>query len=159
MAITVWRLVWISGDAPKQLLHPIEKIVNDMGVPKLPSGQTPPMYSANHASCYLFTNGRNDPIRWSRIRFKPQLLEDRTCHGQKHMGQTYEILPRSMKSLREYDMMDLYPAYSRLEKTFLCPSEKWHMPSQSDMEAVTTSIHDILSLRLLDLPRTRRVRM
>ena len=66
---------------------------NNMGVPRIPSGQFPPMYSQNH---YMFFNKYDRFREWGEKTFHPQCLFERvTRDGQKYYtpGGKTRVLP------------------------------------------------------------------
>ena len=106
-----------------------DEIIQNQGVPFLPSGQTPRIYSQNHGSCFIekqFNPIPNDKeykvnlIEWSRERFLPQLLHTYSRKTGKRKGETYTVIPPTLKSLKELNL-PLYPPYSQSEKDILLP--------------------------------------
>jgi hypothetical protein len=73
------------GSSP---LFPLEGVVTNNAVPRIPSGQIPPMYSMNH---YAFFSTTARYQKWGESTFKRQCLFERTTPK----GQTY-FTPGSM---------------------------------------------------------------
>lgn len=99
----------------------IDKWIEDQATPLLPSGQHPPMYSSNHSSVFLFSDGKNDPILFSS-QFRSQCLTHKVCNGQKHGGRSYQIVHRFMTSLHDYQL-PLYPPYSNEDALIFYPQQ------------------------------------
>ena len=142
-----WRLVK-NTDIPPPLngLDEWSRVIEDMGVPRLPSRQLPPMYSAMHASTQLFKSTPSDPIFWSRHKVKDIFLEDRLCKGTVNNGRHYRIAQRWMMSLRDAKMGDVYGPYKPIETALLRPNKEWTLP-------IDTYIHTLDDILTLDLIR------
>ncbi|NBV29623.1 hypothetical protein EBS02_11550, partial [bacterium] len=118
------------------------------GVPKLPSGQIPPLYSANHASCFLFTEDeRKDPIAFSR-KFQPEYLQTKICKGEKHRNVEYRVIPRFMTSLEDMNLQK-YPPYPKWESDYFRPQKIFQVPRMKQ----NPSVQNILNWSFLELPR------
>jgi len=91
-----------------------DQIITKQGVPKLPSGQTPPMYAALH-----WTNWIDQLVKWSNETFDPKLLVTRERAGKK-----VTTIPRFMSSLEELKL-PMYPAYSAEEKALFSPAREF----------------------------------
>lgn len=114
----------IVSDTQPDPLYPrkmTNKWISDQAVPLLPSDQHPPMYSSNHSSVFLFSNGPNDPIVFSK-NCHPSCLISKTCNSGKNKGKTYQIVQRHMTSLRDYNI-PLFPTYTKQEKQIFSPQE------------------------------------
>lgn len=116
---------WRFTRANTSFLPNMKQILMDQGCPLLPSGQSVPMYSANHQSCFLeksflikpSTGYKDTLIGWSEKTFHPDLLISRK-HSAK--GYTYKVIPRFMKSLKELGLT-MYPAYTSQEINMFKP--------------------------------------
>jgi hypothetical protein len=97
----------------------IEKWIDDQATPLLPSGQHPPMFSANHSSVFLFRGNRNDPIEFSK-KIHHSCLTDKTCMSGKNKDKSYRVVHRFLISLREHNL-PMYPPYTKEEKEILFP--------------------------------------
>lgn len=99
----------------------VETWIREQATPLLPSGQHPPMYSSNHSSVFLFSNGVHDPIRFSQ-KVHPFCQSHKTCGSGKHKGKTYSIIHRHMTSLTQYQL-PLYPPYRHEESRIFFPQK------------------------------------
>jgi hypothetical protein len=151
-----WRL-FHAQDAPPEPLggwEAMQECIDDFAVPRLPSNQIPPMYSSNHRSSFLFKGGASDPIPWSAAKFKAICLETAVCGSGVHRGESYDIVHRFMKSLREYGMTDAYPRYQENETMLMVPNFTWDVPETPRID----SVDDIMTLRVIRA-RTKEVRL
>lgn len=89
----------------------------DQAIIPLPSGQLPPMYSANHMSLF-----KAQTIKWSKETFLSKLLEKKI--GSDKIK--YTIIPRFMKSLKDMNLF-LYPEYSKSEISIYTPNNHWDL--------------------------------
>jgi hypothetical protein len=115
------------------------RVFEDQAVPRLPSFQLPPMYSANHGSLLLglpndpreeptgkfYLPGQStktNPIWWSHETFHRASLEEkiRRKKGHPEWDRRYTIVRRHMRSLAA-DGYALYPAYSAQERSYYAP--------------------------------------
>lgn len=87
----------------------------DFGVPKIPSGQTPHMYSANHWS---FPKNRATLVSWSKQTFIDSVLETRVV---KTTNEACQVVPVVCPSLRALGKHDVYPPYSAADLAILSP--------------------------------------
>jgi hypothetical protein len=95
-------------------------VIANQGVPPLPGGMIPPVYSANHGTFYLKKRFKPNPARdqqvtlseWSQNTFLPQLLHVNN-RGDK-------IVKRHLSSLKEYGLQ-MYPEYTREEYAMYMP--------------------------------------
>lgn len=114
-------------------------VFRDHALPRLPSFQLPPMYSANHGSAFLGITTHDDGtvyykdkfhpapghamsnlIDWSAGTFRPHLLETKR-HGKT--GRAYQIVRRFMRSLREDGFGEMYPVYTDMEQALYVPAQ------------------------------------
>ena len=99
-----WRLT----KATTPLFPNKEEIIDTLGVPFEPSGQMPPMYSANHGSAF-----KNKPFNWIGVannELRGSLLD--------WWDQTMKVpMKRHLESLKSYGLE--YPEYSLEEKEFM----------------------------------------
>lgn len=119
-----WRLTKSENS-----LQNTEQIIENQGVPLLPSKQHPPMFANNHLSFFKNKKITIDPTNknlkqnikdWSIDTFKSNLLEEKIGKN----GEKYIVVPRFMKSLKEYKLQ-LYPKYDEYEKKIFQPSNIW----------------------------------
>ena len=119
-----WRLTKRSNS----LYNNVDTVIKQ-DVIKLPSGQGPPLYAANHMSFFLNKQITIDPTHkklkqnlkeWSVDTFKSKLLVDKI----NKKGETYTVIPRFMKSLKDYNFK-LYPKYDKDEKKIIIPNREW----------------------------------
>lgn len=111
-----WRLTTSTG-----MRDEVRKAIDDQGVPLIKSGQKPPMYSPMHIGPKEATARLID---WSEKSLKPICLETKTWQSGDNKGQTYTIVHKYMKSLKEYGF-PLYPQYSDDERNMYQPSKSW----------------------------------
>mgnify|MGYP006082702043 CR=1 FL=1 len=87
----------------------------DMGVPRIPSGQFPPMYSQNH---YMFFNKYDRFREWGEKTFHPQCLFERVTKT----GQRYYTPGCKSRTLPSLVVMGLYlPPYTGEDLNTLSP--------------------------------------
>lgn len=84
------------------------------GVPKIPSGQIPPLYAANHLSYH-----QQKTITWSEKTFKKECLVEKT---NKTTLTKYIVVERFMQSLTDYDFPK-YPKYTEGEMKVMRPQK------------------------------------
>jgi hypothetical protein len=89
--------------------------LSDQGVPKIPSGQTPPMYSANHWS---FPKNRKTLIIWAKSTFIPKLISTKTVQTT---GESVQCIERFLPSLKTLNL-PLYQPYQSKELKILTPT-------------------------------------
>lgn len=120
--------------------------IEDMAVPRLPSGQVPPLYSSNHATFFLLKGNKNDPVEWSARKLRPEMLEIKTVRSGKNAGQQVRIAPRYLRDLRAYGLLGHYPPYDDLERQLLRPTALRSFPS---LPALQEPLHaaDIVSMQ------------
>lgn len=106
-----------------------DSIIINQGVPLLPSGQTPRIYSQNHGSCFIEKQFNPIPdekdykvnlIEWSEERFKPQFLKTYTRKSGPRKGEIYTVIPPTLDSLKDLGL-PLYPEYTQSEIDILTP--------------------------------------
>lgn len=103
----------------KNSLYDNDPIIANQSVPLLPGGMRPPMYAAMNVNFHL-----KQLIEWSASTFKEKCLE---MKKKKKTSDTYKIVQRYMKSLKEYDF-PLYPQYTEFEKSIMKPQREWLLP-------------------------------
>lgn len=93
-------------------LFDLATVFEDFAVPRLPSGQQVPMYSANHQSCwiekafYIRPGQRVDGIvGWSK-QFQPKALVTKTRKSGANQGQPYTVVERYFPSLRAMGLVE-----------------------------------------------------
>ena len=102
-----WRLT----KAVTPLFSDKESVIDNLGVPLEPSGQMPPMYSANHGSAF-----KNKPFNWVGVGGPNGSLID-------WWDQTVKVpFKRHLGSLKSYGLE--YPGYTKEEKDFMMTLHK-----------------------------------
>lgn len=96
-------------------------IIDEQGVPRLPSNQTVPMYSANHASFWL----DKLTIPWSKRNFVDAVL---VTKEKKSDSSKYRIVQSPMKSLKFYHL-PLYAPYKQWERELFVPQQIFTLPT------------------------------
>lgn len=109
-----WRLTTSSG-----MRDNVAEAIRDQGVPKIKSGQTPPMYAACH-----FANWIDRLQEWSLKYVHKKCLVAVKYQTGKREGEEFVIVKRHMGSLREYGFA-MYPGYSAEEQKVYQPSNSW----------------------------------
>ena len=117
-----WRTTIDTGP----LFEDIEQMLRDQAVIPLPSGQLPPLYSANHRSCFLrkpFNPIRDDKkfkvstMQWSDETFKkkgPSGVSLFQYFPPRNGKESYKLVSSHMKSLKKYGF-PMYKEYSNKE--------------------------------------------
>lgn len=107
----------------------IPEVIRKQGVPLLPSGQKPPLYSMNHQSAFLMKPFKALPdytvqglSHWSSDTFKENLLVTKTVGSGLNKGMSYTVVPRYLKSLEELEL-PLYPRYGTEESLLYKPNK------------------------------------
>lgn len=133
------------------LFENLERVVNENAVPRIPSGQTPPMYSKNHYT--WFNDDRQESIdtfrNWGKRTFKPQCLFERKLTtgngtyftpGDAKNNVKFYNNERTMPSLSAMGF-DVY-TYSAEHKSTLTPEPL--IPVQKTSAASTSSAYKSL---------------
>ena len=95
----------------EQPLYDVAKIVEEQAVPKLPSGQDPPLFSKNHNSCLL----HRITVPWSDRLLKDFMKQPRSIRGEHKL-----VVPMVVRhGLRHYGVP--YPGYTQQEVEVLLP--------------------------------------
>lgn len=99
--------------------HHKRQAIRDLSVPRLPSGQIPPMYSANHASVF-----KNKPFNYISATAVPrgtliEWLEASFVDEVKKKFVNGTLYKRSMLSLTEYNMRDMFEYSEEDERIML----------------------------------------
>lgn len=127
---TGWRTTIDNGP----LFEDIEQMLRDQAVIPLPSGQLPPLYSANHRSCFLrkpFCPIRDDKkfkvstMQWSDETFKktgPSGVSLFQYFPPRNGKESYKLVSRHMKSLKKYGF-PMYKEYSNEEIELYKPNK------------------------------------
>ena len=97
----------------------LRKLVADMAVMPLKSGQIPPMYAALH-----WVNWPDKLLAFSK-KMHPRCVGERTVATGKRKGQTLQVVHRHMRSLKEYGWGDTYPPYTETEIELHLPRKSW----------------------------------
>lgn len=106
--------------------------IDIQGVPLIPSGQVPPMYSKNHESVW-----QKETIEWSLKTLKPCCIQER----KPKYGETYRIAFRFLNSLAYYDL-PLYPPYTDEEKKIMTPQPLLYDPVKSSSDESNNNVVD-----------------
>jgi hypothetical protein len=125
-----WRTTIDTGP----LFQDIEQMLRDQAVIPLPSGQLPPLYSANHRSCFLrkaFNPIRDDKkfkvstMQWSDETFKktgPSGVSLFRYFPPRNGKEGYKLVSRHMQSLKKYGF-PMYKEYSKEEIELYKPNK------------------------------------
>jgi len=149
-----WRLVR-HEQRPLQDMLPgihktLEETIREQGVPRLPSGQIPPLYSANHGSLFLWREDERSPRRFAAKVVPVCRKTKRAGRTSKYPGASYTVPHRFMRSLQEYGL-PMYPPYTAAEQSLMRPNHQWQLP----IFPVFSSVDDILNMSgILDVPET-----
>ena len=125
-----WRLTFDSE--PLFGMPYLKNVLSDQAVPKLKSGQTPPMYPKMTIS---------QPKRWSELEewssrtFVKEFLTERKLNSTKfpELSRAYSFVEREMSSLRRNSKglkrkVDLrFKKYNKREKSVHVPGRKWQL--------------------------------
>lgn len=111
-----WRLTVDTGGA---MGSELKNVIESQGVPRIKSGQMPPMYGSNH-----FTLWMDKVEKWSRESVVDRCLEEVTYRTGKRAGQKFVVVERYMKSLLEYNL-PMYPPYTDHETEMHLPRTSW----------------------------------
>ena len=112
----------------KDYLHSdAEKRIQTQAVMRLPSGQEPPMFAANHGSFFRWKRFKPIPnnshqvstIEWSINTFLDHLLKLEKADAKKDKPE-YKIIPQVLKSLVEYKI-PMYRPYTSEEMALYRP--------------------------------------
>lgn len=122
----------------------IEQVIAEQAVPRLPSGQIPPMYSANHGSVLLWRDDHNSPRLFANKMVTVCQEQKKVGRHSKLAGRIYIVPHRFMRSLREYGL-PMYPEYTDAEKSLMRPNNVWNLPIISPI----SSIEAILDFSLI----------
>ena len=125
-----WRTTIEDGP----LFRDIGQMLQDQAVIPLPSGQLPPLYSANHRSCFLrkaFNPIRDDKkfkvstMQWSDETFKkkgPSGVSLFRYFPSRNGKPGYKLVSRHMQSLKKYGF-PMYRSYSEKEIELYRPNK------------------------------------
>jgi len=143
----IWRITHaLERPAPLNGWSHMMKCVKDFAVPLKPSSQFPPMYSKNHASCFLFKDTQNDPIFWSKKKVKDVCMDvEKTCKGKMNNGKVYQVVKRFMPSLKDLNLHSGVAPYELFEVDWMYPNRKWYIPRNMRLDTV----EDVMKLKLL----------
>ena len=115
-----WRL--FTGfrlcETAEPLFDDTRHVIRQQGVPRLPSGQVPPMYADNH---WMFPKNREQLVEWSSIAVQEVCLENRVM---KKDGSVFRVVKRELPSLQEMGM-PLYAPYRQEEIEIMEPRRQW----------------------------------
>lgn len=106
------------------LFENIDEVIDNAGVPRIPSGQMPPMYSNNH---YGFFSKYDKYRNWAKNTFKEVcLFERKTPDGRVYYtpgSKTNKTanLGRRMTSLKEYGLWTENYEYSKEDRNIMKP--------------------------------------
>ncbi|CAN0380035.1 unnamed protein product, partial [Ectocarpus sp. 8 AP-2014] len=113
-----WRLTTSTA-----MREEVRNAIEDQGVPRLKSAQKVPMYSRMHLGPKRATANL---IQWSQDSFEPRCLETLAWKSGPNQGQTYTVVHKYMKSLRDYGF-PLYADYAPDERNMYQPSNSWRL--------------------------------
>ena len=125
-------------------LYDVDRIIDASGVPQLPSGQVPPMYSCNHYAFFSKPDSRF--ARWGAATFKPACLlvrkrKDASTYatpGVPDDASARENKRRCMASLRDYGFATY--AYSEKERAAM-------HPELLGVESAPSVVEDVVAAR------------
>lgn len=115
-------LGWRFTTRKPTMLPETAAVIRDQGVPKLKSGQTPPMYALLH-----WTNWSDKLQAWSLRQMKERCLHRMSFKDGKKKGQVRQIVYRFMPSLRALFPDQMYGPYSERQKAVFVPSRRWRL--------------------------------
>ena len=95
------------------------RAMEEGGVPKLPSWQTPPMFSVNHYSAFA-SDTKPKWRSWGQQVFRFDILTERTT-GKGHVYYLPTKRDRTMPSLRQMGLWEERFQYSEEEKAVMSP--------------------------------------
>ena len=128
--------------------------INDQAVPKIKSGQDPPVWPSAYSN---FPSNFETLTKWSRRTFVPECLYTHTVGGDGAAAGTKWIRVKAkMLSLRAYGL-PMWPAYDRAEASLMGPQREWQLytfdspearltfsaPSPDDWEAFVRAQHSV----------------
>lgn len=96
--------------------------LDNFAVPRIPSGQVPPMYSQNHYAQFSKSDSRFRT--WAKRTFRDECLYHRNGYftpGSKDNRNVSANKERYMPSLAEMGMGGAFPPYSEQDRNVLCP--------------------------------------
>lgn len=112
---TAWRVTpgesTMSDDMKKQL--------EEQAPVTIKSGQTPPMYALLH-----WTNWTDKIKTWTLENVRSECIETRVMVGGKRKRESFPVVHRHMRSLKEYGF-PLYAPYLERELKIYRPGTKW----------------------------------
>lgn len=117
---------WRTTTSSTELIPVTPQRMKDQGIMPLPSGQEPPVYSANHGS--FFKNKAFRPIaglkEWkvSTVEWSDETFKEKGPTGVDVTIQheVYRLIPRWMESLKHYKF-PLYKSYTKEEMSLYRP--------------------------------------
>ena len=113
---TGWKLTTSLGTTVPAATYP-KQLFDDQAPIRLPGGMMPSMYTGNHARFFLnrpfqvYPGIKKTLIEWANDTFVETVLVERK---DKKTGKPYKIVPKDMKSLKEYNFK-LYKPYYKEE--------------------------------------------
>ena len=115
-------LGWRFTTRDPTMLPETAAVIRDQGVPKLKSGQVPPMYARLH-----LVNHRLKLQRWSLQQMNSRCLEDVAMASGKQQWWVYRVVMRLMPPLRQLFPERMYRPYSERQKDVFVPSRHWKL--------------------------------
>ena len=126
-ALRVFHGVRLTREAVP-LFEDLDAVLADGAVPRIPSGQLPPMFSKNHYAQF----GKADGARWREWgarTFRPACLYERTTNGHRYWlpgGRERSLrTARAMPSLAAMGLHDARFEYSAADRAALWPERLW----------------------------------
>ena len=103
-----------------------QQMLDNFGVPRVPSGQMPAMFSKNHFARFASTSPENRKFRhWAEQTFQPECLYARpggySTPGSRGNLNRSANTNRYMPSLAEMGMGAVFPAYDERDRRVLFP--------------------------------------
>jgi hypothetical protein len=114
-----WRITKDREPLEPQSKRALKHSLETQAVMPLKSGQIPPMYARLH-----WVNWRSKLVEFTSKNILDRCTERKKVINGKDKGAWYQVVPRFMKSLYEYNL-PTYPAYNDHEIKMHIPGRKW----------------------------------
>ena len=118
-----WRVT--DADTPLVGIQQTAQWIRDQGVPKIKSGQDPPVWPSAYSNF-----PRNFPTltKWSERTYVPTCLykSDPVSGNGPSAGTTWVRVKAKMLSLKEYEL-PMHPEYDVDEKSIMTPQQAWNL--------------------------------
>lgn len=104
------------------LLPETAAVIQEQGVPRLKSGQRPPMYAKLH-----WTNWIHKLEPWSMRQMKDRCLETVAFQSGKRKDEEHTVVYKFMPPLRQMFPERMYPSYTPTQKALFVPARRWKL--------------------------------